>query len=340
MGMAEGSIEDCPVYVRGETDDPGPAVPRGFLTIATPGERPLVEGSQSGRLELARWIADPANPLTARVIVNRVWQHVFGRGLVATVDNFGANGDEPTHPELLDYLATEFVQDGWSIKRLIRRLVLTRTYTLSSQYAAANYERDPDNHFLWRMHPRRLDAEALRDAMLASAGTLDLTRPTGSPIAAFRDDQQVGRGVNLNQAESSTHRSVYLPIVRNGVPQSLQVFDFAEPSIIVGAREVTTVPAQALYMLNNAFVIEQSDKLAQRLLAEERRDDGGRIDLAYQLTVSRPATAEERQRALAFIGRIGESLSNDKSQTETNRKTAWAGFCQALYASAEFRYLD
>jgi hypothetical protein len=188
------------------------------------------------------------------------------------------------------------------------------------------------------MPPRRLDAEALRDAMLAASGQLDLSRPEASPIAALADNQQYGRGVNVDAG--GNHRSVYLPIVRNGVPASLQVFDFAEPSILVGTREVTTVPAQALYMLNNDFVLAQSESLAQRLLAEEKLDDAGRIDLAYELTFARPATEDERTRAAEFITRINESLSNDKTQSDRNRIAAWAALCQAMFASAEFRYVD
>ena len=186
MGVSEGKLQNSPLLNRGELKDKGDEVHRGVLTIIkTPAGN--VNPRHSGRMELAHWISAKDNPLTARVMVNRVWQHLFGEGLVASTDNFGALGDEPSHPELLDYLAVQFMNDDkWSIKKLVRTIVLSRTYQLSSEHNASNYEKDPSNKYLWRMERRRLDAEAIRDAVLAAAGDLDLERPAGSPFSSCR----------------------------------------------------------------------------------------------------------------------------------------------------------
>ncbi|HTI50286.1 MAG TPA: PSD1 and planctomycete cytochrome C domain-containing protein, partial [Planctomycetaceae bacterium] len=180
------TIGDTEIRIRGEAEKLGPLVHRGFLGILQWPEAPKINPRQSGRLQLAEWLTSPRNPLTSRVIVNRVWQHLFGRGLVSTVDNFGVNGDVPTHPELLDHLAAQFVRNGWSIKKLIRSLVLTNAYRLSSEGSPANLAADPANRFVWRHTPRRLDAEEIRDATLAAAGTLDTSRPEASPIRNFK----------------------------------------------------------------------------------------------------------------------------------------------------------
>ena len=189
----------------------------------------------SGRLELAKWIADPENPLTSRVMVNRIWLHLFGRGIVETPNNFGEIGTRPSHPELLDYLAKEFVKQGWSTKKMIRTLVLTRTYRLGTHENDANQSIDPKNVYLWRATPRRLEAEMIRDALLAVSGELDLTPVKGSTVTQL--GQQLARSVNLEKINpKNNHRSVYLPVVRNYSPQIMQEFDFASSSLIVGKR--------------------------------------------------------------------------------------------------------
>src|SRR5262249_43256180 len=194
MGVREGQfgVGDCPLYTRGEIDKPGPKVPRGLPQVLT--TKPVKITKGSGRLEVAEWLAADDNPLTARVMVNRVWLHLFGRGLVATPDNFGASGQPPSHPELLDYLAVTFVEDGWSVKKLIRRLVLSRAYQLAARPHAANQEADPDNVYLWRAAKRRLDAEALRDSMLAVSGLLERTPAKGSPVGRAGEGYTGGVG--------------------------------------------------------------------------------------------------------------------------------------------------
>ncbi len=253
MGVRErDEAVDSPLYARGELDQPGEVVPRGLVRVLCD-ESPAPIAAGSGRRELADWLASPANPLTARVIVNRVWLHLFGRGLVPTPDNFGAAGQRPSHPELLDTLAVDFMADGWSIKRLIRRIVLSRAYGLDSSHDPHNFEADPDNALVWRMSKRRLEAEALRDALLFVSGRLATEPPVGSAVARTGE----GLAFFLRVAgldASDPHRSVYLPVVRDEVLESLALFDFADPSLVTGERATTTGPAQALYFMNGPFV--------------------------------------------------------------------------------------
>jgi hypothetical protein len=251
---------------------------------------------------------------------------------VPTPDNFGAAGQRPSHPELLDTLAVDFMANGWSIKRLIRRIVLSRAYGLDSAHDAHNFEVDPDNALVWRMSKRRLEAEAIRDAVLFVSGRLAPGPPVGSAVA------RTGEGLALflrvaGLDASDLHRSVYLPVVRDSVLESLALFDFADPSLVTGERATTTGPAQALYFMNGTFVSRQAEALAERVCGFEG-GDAQRVDRAYQLALSRPPSAPERERALAFLrdlpARAGGALA---------LKSAWPAFCQALFASAEFRYL-
>jgi hypothetical protein len=278
-------------------------------------------------------LASPANPLTARVMVNRVWLHLFGRGLVPTPDNFGAAGARPSHPELLDTLAVDFMEDGWSIKRLIRRIVLSRAYGLDSVYDRRNFEADPDNALVWRMSKLRLEAEALRDALLFVGGRLAIGPPAGSAVA------RIGEGLAMfirveGLDASDVHRSVYLPVVRDRVLESLALFDFADPSLVTGERATTTGPAQALYFLNGPLAIRQAEALADRVRAFGD-DEAHRVDLAYRISLARGPTAAERDRALAFL----RAFAAREGGADPARG-AWSAFCQALLASAEFRYRD
>lgn len=327
MGVQEGAPTDARVLTRGEVDQPTDAVPRGFVQVLSTKAPPTIPADASGRVQLADWLASRDNPQTARVMVNRVWSHLFGQGLVRTPDNFGATGEKPANPALLDALAVKFMgQQAWSVKELIRSIVLSRAYQLGSAHDSAANEVDPDNRLIWRQAPRRLDAEAIRDAMLAASGQLDLT-PDQSSYVATVGDAYVGRGVKPESFTEyqSSKRSAYLPIVRDCVPEVLDLFDFAEPSLVVAARDVTNVPSQALYLMNNEFVREQSAALAKRVLAG-KPEAAQRIDLAYQLTLGRAATPEESERAQRYVAEHGSDLG-------------WTTFCQALFACAEFRYL-
>jgi hypothetical protein len=266
--------------------------------------------------------------------------------LVASADNFGASGEKPSHPELLDFLAVKFSLPtaqgglGWSVKRLIREVLLSHTYQLSSAIDPAALDLDPENRLLWRATPRRLEAEALRDAMLAASGQLDLTPGEGSIVATIGDGL-ITKGIRPEQFTNhqSTKRSVYLPIVRDFVPEVLDLFDFAEPSLIVAARDVTNVPSQALFLMNNPFVRAQAATLARRVLATPI-DYPERIRLAYQLALSRPPTEPELSRAQQFLLGEARALIPVKEGSKANAaETSWSAFCQALFACAEFRYL-
>ena len=327
MGVVDGTPRDCRIHVRGDTSTLGPAVPRGFLQVLCNDSTPPLSGRQSGRLELAQWMTHPDHPLTGRVMVNRIWHHLFGHGLVATVDNFGETGERPTHPELLDHLATRFIANDWSVKSMIRTIVLSRTYRLSSRHDEAAHAADPENHLLWRMNLRRLEVEALRDAMLAVSGQLDLEPAIGSPVMTARMGD-MGRRSSSAQWAQSDKRTVYLPVVRNDLPGMFEVFDFAEPSSVIGRRDITTVSTQALFMMNNPLVLEQSNTLAALLARRHPSQPEARVQLAYEMAFGRLPESDEERRALAFVMHIGDSPD------------AWSALCQALFASAEFRYLQ
>ncbi|HEV2947785.1 MAG TPA: DUF1549 and DUF1553 domain-containing protein, partial [Gemmataceae bacterium] len=336
MGVREGIASNSPLVKGGELKNKGLEVPRGVLTVLkTPDFR--VDPKHSGRLAMALWIASKENPLTARVMVNRVWEHLFGQGLVPTVDNFGALGEEPTNPQLLDTLAIRFMNDDkWSLKKLIRSIVLSRVYRLSSTHNADNYNVDPSNKFLWRMEPRRLDAEEIRDAMLAAGGDLDLKRPEVSVMLEL-DNGTIRPGKPMQDVRKSTnYRSVFLPILRGIVPEMLQTFDAPDPNLIVGQRDVTTVAPQALFMMNNPFVIDQSTQMARRVLTAQGVD--ARIDLAYRIALGRVATPPEKTDIKRYLESYQKSVksANPKANAEL---AAWASFCQTLFASGEFRYV-
>ena len=299
------TISDTEIRVRGEAEKLGPVVARGFLGVIPFADPPQVNPNQSGRLELAQWLTSEKNPLTSRVMANRIWQHLFGQGLVLSVDNFGATGDAPSHPELLDHLAQRFVRDGWSVKKLVRAIVLTRAYQLGSATPSTHMATDPANELVWRHSPRRLDAEEIRDATLAAAGTLSLSRPEASLAKDFKVTELRNNGPEAQRlmagAVSNTQRSVYLPLVRNITPTSLDVFDFATQGMVTGSRDTTTVATQALYLLNDPFVRRQSLAFADRLLKQADRDDAARVDLAYQWAMGRAATTAEIERTTNYL---------------------------------------
>jgi cytochrome c553 len=369
-GVRDGKvIGDTELRVRGEAEKLGPVVPRGFLNVFSVPDASPVNIKQSGRLELAQWLTSRKNPLTPRVAVNRVWQHLFDRGIVSTVDNFGVTGDKPSHSELLDHLANRFIREGWSVKKLVRAIVLTHAYQLGSEASAAARTADPANRLVWRHTPRRLETEEIRDAMLAAAGTLNLNRPAASPakdlrMVEMRDDGAEAANLH-NHADRSLHRSVYLPVLRGVTPRSLEAFDPVEQTLVTGRRDATTVPGQALYLLNSPFVQQQSVALAARLGKDA--SDKGRIETAYRLTLGRLPTDKESERALAFLAEY-ESVYRDRpaatpkpeakpsaapvdpdapvepSVVEVKsprdaKSAAWVAFAQALLGSAEFRYL-
>jgi len=277
----EGLTTDTTVRIRGVEERHGPVAPRAVPSLFTLPHTPQIPENHSGRLELAQWITDPDNPLTARVYVNRIWEHLFGTGIVSTVDNFGSTGDQPSNPELLDYLARDFIRNGWSTKKLVREVVLTRAYRLGFDVPAGYLDIDPADKLIWRHAPRRMETEEIRDSILASSGQLNLTHPQGSPamelrMIEIRDDGPVVQSI-LAAADRSRYRSIYLPLLRGETPRELAAFDPVAQTLVTGRREETTVPSQALFMLNSPFVGNQALVLADELLAEKHLSQMQRI---------------------------------------------------------------
>jgi mono/diheme cytochrome c family protein len=295
------------VWIRGDQNNPGDPAPPHFLAILSTGEPKRFDRGKE-RLELAEAIVSPGIPLTARVIVNRVWQQHFGYGLVRTPSNFGLQGDRPSHPELLDYLAERFMREGWSLKKLHREIMLTAAYGLSDDASERNYAQDPDNRMLWRYNRRRLDAESLRDSLLYVSGNLDL--------------KEGGPAVRLNK--ENNRRTVYAYISRRQLDPMLALFDFPNPNGTSEQRMQTTVPLQKLFFMNSPFVIAQSEALAARVAAAASSDDQ-RITEAYRFVLQRNPTPEERRLARDFIG---------------GNAGTWPQYIQVLLSSNEFTYLN
>ena len=336
-------VGDTTFRVRGLPDQHGDVVRRGFLTLARFDGQPEPDPAKSGRAELAHWLTDARNPLIARVMVNRVWMHLMGEGIVRSVDNFGTLGDAPTHPELLDTLAVEFVESGWSIKQLVRRICLTRAYGLSTTADEQNASADPENQFWWRQNRRRLRAEEIRDAMLAVSGRLTL-KEGGSSVTGF-GEQAVNNssGAKYDKRDSSAdRRSLYLPIVRNDLPAMLAVFDFADPDMVIGKRAVTNVPAQALLMLNSPFVAGCAESLAEDL--EKSLPDGSaeeRTRWLYEKMLGRPATNEEVVLVTEFVAATSQSSADGKPESGPSKtSTGWKQLIHSIFASSEFRMLN
>jgi hypothetical protein len=302
------------VAIRGNLLKPGPVVARRFLKILSADERtPFTNGS--GRSQLADAIADPKNPLAARVFVNRVWMHHFGQALVRTPNNFGALGEKPTHPLLLDWLAASLLEKG-SIKGLHRTIMMSSAYQLSSDMNEANFAIDGDNRFVWRANPRRMDAEVWRDSLLCVTGELDLS--VGGPPSD-----------NLE----SRRRTLYFKVSRNGdvfqTDEFLRLFDFPLMRTSVAKRPTSIVPQQYLFLLNSPFMQQRALALSERL-AKEASTDSDRIERAYNLLYQRSATQPELSLGQGFLG---------KGQSDSDRTNLWEQYCQALLGSNEFMYL-
>ena len=331
-------VEDCHLCIRGEPHRRGKLVKRGFLQVIS--NQTVNNDKESGRRELAQWLSSAEHPLTARVMVNRIWQHLLGEGLVRTVDNFGEQGERPTHPELLDTLTLDFIENDWSMKSLIRRIVLSHVYR---QQAAANevaFLADAENRLLWRANRRRLPAESIRDSLLAISGRLDPNPPDGSGVA------KLGRlAIGNNAGEQTTaknqifQRSLYLPVIRNDLPELLTVFDFADPDLVVGQRPVTNVPAQSLLLLNSPFVTDCAKQTAENLLQRPDLTNSRRLDLAYQLILGRPPQTAETERALAYLSTQLPQIEGSPPKP-ADQQLAWSRLIQALLASTEFRMVD
>lgn len=348
---------DCAIRIRGEPKRKGDVVPRGVLSLfgEAANAAEATTAQQSGRKELAEWLVTDAHPLTARVAVNRLWQRLFGRGLVETPDSFGHMGSRPSHPQLLDWLARRFITTDWSVKQMIREIVLSRTYRLSSDHSSFNSRIDPGNIRLWRASVRRLDAESLRDAMLSVSGELIPDPPEGSVISTFEDREFNSRIFPTDEQLHSLHRSVYLPIARYWVPDVLREFDFADPSLVVGKRTERTMVSQSLFLMNSSFMMDRARQVAADIVSLQ---DSERAATAFQRILLREPTSAEADGLRQLVSSLtddglnaddprpssgpesvpaGEAASQDRR--EETLLAGWTAACQTLLMSAEFRYL-
>jgi hypothetical protein len=337
MGARDArDISDSRVLIGGDSAKLGELVPRGFLSLFPSRSLDATQcPPQSGRMELADWLVEEARPLTVRVIVNRIWLHLFGDGLVRTPDDFGVFGDSPEHGELLDHLATRFLKEGWSIKKLIRSIVLTRTYQLASSQSEAAQKADPENRLLTHHSRRRLDAESLRDTMLVLSGQINLEHPHGSLLQ--HQNVLVNEMGNLHRPND--YRSVYQLMLRSAMPPELTAFNLPDALTVKGKRETSTLPTQTLYLLNNSFVLSQASHFAERLLAEAT-DEPTLVRSAYRIAFARNPSPNELTKALEFVTEAEAKLATANPGPATPRHRAWAAFCQSLLASNELRYLD
>ena len=378
MGVQEAKdVVNANILVAGEVDQPAQQVPRGFVQLLGDLNFNVTDDKSSGRRNLAEALASKDNPLTARVMVNRIWMHLIGQPLVATPNNFGFSGMQPDHQELLDYLAVRFMKDDWSIKSLIREIVLSDTYQLSSQYNKTNYDVDPDNKLLWRANARQLDAESIRDSMLVLSGLMDLSRPSGSAVS----DARGSRPGSMNIDPRDAHRSVYLPVIRDNPIEGLALFDFPDPNTSCAARRDSIGPNQALYVMNGSFTTLQAQSMSARL-TQQHRSRSDQIRDAFLWAYGRPATADELQAAALFFrefkpdstpstaatqpsqqplrGRRRTQAASGDAQRGRRRRAgslppnrniqnqpqsaatdpALAVFCQTLMASARFRIVN
>jgi hypothetical protein len=346
------SILDSPLLIRGEIDKPSEVVARGLPEFLAKNFPAKIGREESGRMQLARWLASEKNPLTARVIVNRVWSWYIGEGIVRTVDNFGTSGELPSNQALLDFLAVEFVKNNWSIKTLVKKIVLSSTYQQASDVREDAFLIDPDNRLAWRAMRKALDAEELRDSLLVASGKLQTSRPQGS-IVSDAGDGLIGfrRGNGLSETAvveaNPPYRSVYLPVPRNVLPESLELFDFADNSVVSGARDLTIVPAQALYWMNSESVEEQCRAIARKLVATLRAEAGPRPTrmspsqgreladkLLEQLTLqllARPPLDAERTATRKYL--------QEQRRNGDDFETMWTGIARALVSSADYRFL-
>ncbi|WP_442511167.1 PSD1 and planctomycete cytochrome C domain-containing protein [Novipirellula sp. SH528] len=336
MGVTEGKIADTSVHLRGSHLTLGDVVPRRVPEVLAIDNPPAISADHSGRLEFARWLTSGNHPLTARVMVNRLWRGHFGKGLVSTVDNFGLKGSPPSHPELLDWLAVRFVERGWSIKEMHRLIMMSETYQRSSDFVPENAEADPGNQWYWRYNLRRLEAEAIRDGLLAVSGTLD--RTTGGNIMQYKNREYVFNHTSEDKSKyDSSRRSIYVPVIRNHLYDMFQLFDYNDASVLTGDRNTSTIAPQALFLMNSELVAELALAFADRLL-ESEPDAEPRIDRLYLETYGRHASAAELSDASNFLTQFRAFQQESDSDTDPER-LAWQALCQAIVSSSEFVYL-
>ncbi|MEM6377968.1 MAG: DUF1553 domain-containing protein, partial [Bacteroidota bacterium] len=339
MGVVEGDAVFSPVFIRGNKDQLSEEkVPRGFLTALSDQAAEFPQKG-SGRLAWAEAVVDPSNPLSSRVMVNRIWHHLFGRGIVESVDNFGLQGKLPTHPALLDYLSLYFMEEDWSIKNLVRQIVLSESFQRASEANPKNQVKDPNNYYLHHYPIRRLESEAIRDAMLATSGELDTTM-YGEPVPIHLTEFMTGRGrpAESGPLDGNGRRSVYLAIRRNFISPMMSVFDTPVPFSTFGRRNTTNVPAQSLTLMNDPFVHEQANKWATQILADTHQNNTERIQAIYLKAFAREATQKELEDALAYIKDLEKTYVDSTDQTSIEQQI-WTDYCHTIFNLKEFIHL-
>ncbi|WP_437187560.1 PSD1 and planctomycete cytochrome C domain-containing protein [Planctomicrobium sp. SH668] len=338
MGVKEGTVSNLKIHVRGSHMTLGRQVDRGIPEILkTSGELPIAETS-SGRKELADWLTSPEHPLTARVAVNRIWRWHFGKGIVETTENFGRLGVPPTNPALLDALAAEFINNGWSVKELNRQILLSETYRRSSQDNLANAAIDPANVSLWRFNVLRIESELIRDSLLAVSGTIDLSQ--GSAMLTVPKWQLVFDHTSKDATTYDTNRrSIYLPVIRNNMYDVFSLFDYSNADVVSGGREVSTVAPQALFVMNSEMFLTAAEKFVERGFEEVPNDDTARIHRLYELALGRPPESHEAERFLRSVQDFIESIQQTDPSADAV-KLAWQIACQAILSSNEFFYIN
>ena len=319
MGVdEEKKIGDINICIRGNVHTPGAIAPRGFIQAVKVENPPKIPNNQSGRKEFAQWLGDSTNSLTHRVYVNRIWHWLFGSGLVRTTDNFGTTGETPSHPELLDFLTTEFIRNNYSTKKMIRLMVTSKTYRQSSENSSADI--DTDNRLFGKMNRKRLEAEVIRDSMLSVSNRLDLTNGGANMPANLSTE--------YGYKFTDTRRSIYTPVFRNTLPELFEVFDFPDPNLVIGKRNVSTIAPQALYLMNNPFVIAESQAAAKELLQIPDFNDYQRAERMYLIVIGRHPTGLEKEKILKFLASDGKRSPQE----------SWALLFQAMFSTLDFRY--
>jgi hypothetical protein len=340
-GVTDGYGKNSKVFLRGNHADLSPEPVKRMFLPAVQVTDPNLDVPGSGRLQLARSVTDPKNTLTSRIMVNRIWHHMFGRGLVETVDNFGMQGKLPSHPELLDFLALQFREDGYSIKKTIRRILLSDAFKRSTHADAKALKKDPSNIYLSHYPVRRLEAEAIRDAMLSVSGSLDTTM-YGAPVATHITSFMNGRGkpAKSGPLDGAGRRSIYVEVRRNFLDPMMAAFDRPTPFSTFGRRTVTNVPSQSLIMLNDPFVVMTANKMAEEMIAQKLNTNTDKINWIYTRSFSRLPSKDEIADAEAMMDRLKKTYAGKGVKKEELDKIIWKDYIHALFNLKEFIFLN
>jgi hypothetical protein len=340
MVVEEGQVADMPVLLRGNHLTPARQVARGVPRILSTGLPFKVSAGESGRRNLAHWLTDPRHSLTARVMVNRIWCWHMGAGIVRSVDNFGRLGERPDNQPLLDWLALRFIDSNWSVKDMHRLMMNTSTYQMSSRPDRQASRQDPDNRLLWRMNPRRLEAEEIRDSLLMLGNHLDLTM--GGRMLPVRNHKIMNTKEieSCNAVHDQPRRTVYLPVIRSGLHEFLKTFDFPDPSVPVGQRNVTTVAPQALFLMNSTMAQESCQRIARILLAQQGMNSRQRIQYAYQWILNRSASDAELNQWSGFVQQRKKQVIAARVPADQQLLETWVSIVRVFLSSNEFIYVQ